>query len=98
MPTPKRTAAARSASGAATDEGAGMRSPRRGRRRGPGREAPSHESVGEEAGDKRSEPQDVTSSSTDAKGLICSKRSRPQQTEKPPSRLPKEAYSSTPLW
>src|SRR3954451_19364170 len=75
MPTPMRTAAAgRSAGGAARDD-AGMGSPQRGRRRGPRRESPSQKSAREEACDKRSWPQDVTSSGTDAKGSICSKRS-----------------------
>src|SRR5947209_6144007 len=79
MPTPKRTADVAEGTGRGGDgsrvAGVSMATPRRGRRRGPGRESPSQQSAREEACDKRSSPQDVTSSGTDAKGSIGSKRS-----------------------
>ncbi len=56
---------------------------------GQGREDPPAELNNEEACDERSVPPDVTSSEFNAKGSICSQRSTPQQTERPPTRLPK---------
>jgi hypothetical protein len=79
MPTPKRTeeVAERAAGGADGSRAVGtsMGTPREGWSRGPRRENPSPLSGHEEACDKRSVPQDVTSSWTDAKGSICNKRS-----------------------
>src|SRR6266545_4222899 len=96
MPTPKRaTARAGPAGGANTDAGAGMGSPQedRGRRRGPRRESPSHKSAREGACDQRSAPQDVTSSRTDAKGSICSKRSGLTRPKDLPRDSPAKAAS-----
>src|SRR4029079_12162215 len=47
-----------------------------GTRRGRSREGPPASSAVEAACDQRSAPQDVTRSSTDAQGSICSQRSR----------------------
>src|SRR5687768_11389065 len=98
MPTPMRAATGGLAGGATPHEGASMGTPQGGRRRGPGRESPSRKSAHEEACDKRSTPQDVTSSWNRREGVNLQQEVEPHQTERPPSRLPVQGYFPHPRW